>query len=61
MSKGKVISIQEPAMQLKTTVEIITRDLPLASLNPDRIGKLLKEQHSPDLSAGKLLKGSSLI
>ena len=48
-------------MQEKTTVETITRNLPLATLDPDQIEKLLEGQHAPDLSVAKLLADTSLI
>ena len=43
-------------MQEKTSVETITRNLPLAVLKPDQVEKLLKGQHAPDLSVAQLLK-----
>ena len=61
LSKGKVGSVQELAAQEKTTVETITRNLPLAILKPDQVEKLLKGQHAPDLSVAKLLKTPSLV
>ena len=61
LSKGKVRSVQELAAQEKTSVETITRNLPLAVLKPDQVEKLLKGQHAPDLSVAKLLKAPSLI
>ena len=61
LSKGKVRSVQELAKQEKTSVETITRNLPLAVLKPDQIEKLLKGQHAPDLSVAKLLKAPSII
>ena len=47
--------------QEKTSVETITRNLPLAVLKPDQVEKLLKGQHAPDLSVAQLLKAPSLI
>jgi predicted HTH transcriptional regulator len=61
LSKGKVRSVQELAAQEKTSVETITRNLPLALLKPDQFEKLLKGQHAPDLSVAKLLKVPSII
>ena len=61
LSKGKVRAIQELAMQEKTSVETITRNLPLAILKPDQVEKLLNGQHATDLSVAKLLKARSLI
>ena len=48
-------------MQEKTSVETITRNLPLAILKPDQVEKLFKGQHAPDLSLAKLLKAPSLL
>ena len=48
-------------MQEKTSVETITRNLPLAVLKPDQVEKLLKGKHATDLSVAKLLKAPSLI
>ena len=61
LSKGKVNSVQKLAMQENTSVETITRNLPLAVLKPDQVERLLKGQHAPDLSVAKLLKAPSLI
>ena len=61
LSKGKVRSVQELAKEENTTVETITRNLPLAALNPDQIEKLLTGHHAPDLSMAKLLANPSLI
>jgi len=61
LSKGKVRSVQELAAQEKTSVETITRNLPLAVLKPDQVEKLLKGQHAPDLSVAKLLNAPSLL
>lgn len=61
MLKGKVRSARELAIQEKTSVETITRNLPLAVLKPDQVEKLLKGQHMPDLSVAKLLNAPSLI
>jgi hypothetical protein len=61
LSKGKVRSVQELAMQEKTSVETITRNLPLAILKPDQVEKLLKGQHASDLSVAHLLKAPSII
>ena len=61
LSKSKVGSVQELAAQEKTTVETITRNLPLAILKPDQVEKLLKGQHAPDLSVAQLLKAPSLL
>ena len=61
LSKGKVRSVQELAALEKTSVETITRNLPLAILKPDQVEKLLKGQHAPDLSVAQLLKARSLI
>ncbi|MGC6526482.1 MAG: recombinase family protein, partial [Paracoccaceae bacterium] len=61
LSKGKVRSVQELAKDENTTVETITRNLPLAALNPDQIEKLLKGHHAQDLSVVKLLAEPSLI
>ena len=61
LSKGKVRSVQELAKEENTTVETITRNLPLAALNPDQIEKLLTGHHPPDLSVAKLLADPSLI
>ena len=48
-------------MRENTTVETITRNLPLAALNPDQIENLLKGHDAPDLSLAKLLANPSLI
>ena len=48
-------------MKEKTSVETITRNLPLALLKLDQVEKLLKGQHAPDLSVAQLLKATSLI
>ena len=61
LSKGKVRSVQELAMQENTSVETITRNLHLAILKPDQVEKLLKGQHAPDLSVAQLLKAPSLL
>ena len=61
LSKGKVRSVQELSALEKTTVETITRNLPLAVLKPDQVEKLLKGQHRPDLSVAQLLKDPSLL
>ena len=61
ISKGKVRSVQELAKEENTTVETITRNLPLAALNPNQIEKLLIGHHAPDLSVAKLLANPSLI
>ena len=61
LSKGKVRSVQELAKEENTTVETITRNLPLAGLNPDQIEKLLTGYHAPDLSVAKLLVKPNLI
>jgi hypothetical protein len=61
LSKGKVGSVQELAKEENTTVETITRNLPLATLDPDQIEKLLTGHHAPDLSVAQLLKAPSLI
>ena len=61
LSKGKVRSVQELAKEENTTVETITRNLPLAILKPDQVEKLLKGQHEPDLSVAQLLKAPSLL
>ena len=61
LSKGKVRSVQELAKEENTTVETITRNLPLAALNPNQIEKLLTSHHAPDLSAAKLLANPNLI
>ena len=61
LSKGKVGSVQELAKEENTTVETITRNLPLAALNPNQIEILLKGHHAPDLSVAQLLKAPSLI
>ena len=61
LSKGKVRSVQELAAQEKTSVETVTRNLPLATLNPDQIEKLLTGHHAPDLSVAKLLADPNLI
>ena len=61
LSKGKVRSVQELAKDENTTVETITRNLPLATLNPDQIEMLLTGHHAPDLSVAKLLANPSLI
>ena len=61
LSKGKVNSVQKLAMQENTSVETITRNLPLAVLKPDQVERLLKGQHAPDLSVAKLLKAPSLL
>ena len=53
--------MQELAALEKTSVESITRNLPLAILKPDQVEKLLKAQHAPDLSVAKLLKAPSLL
>ena len=42
-------------------VETITRNLPLSSLKPDQIERLLKGQHTPDLSVAKLIKNPALL
>ena len=61
LSKGKVRSVQELAKEENTTVETVTRNLPLATLNPDQIEKLLEGHHAPDLSVAKLLADPNLI
>ena len=61
LSKGKVRSVQELAALQKTSVETITRNLPLAVLKPGQVEKLLKGQHTPDLSVAQLLKAPSLL
>ena len=61
LSKGKLGSVQELAAQEKTTVETITRNLPLAILKADQVERLLKGQHAPDISVAKLLKAPTLI
>ena len=61
LSKGKVRSVQELAALEKTSVETITRNLPLAVLKPGQVEKLLKGQHTPDLSVAQLLKAPSLL
>ena len=61
LSKGKVRSVQELAMQENTSVETITRNLPLAVLKTDQVEKLFKGQHAPDLSVAQLLKAPSLL
>jgi hypothetical protein len=61
LSKGKVRSVQELAALEKTTVETITRNLPLAVLKPDQIEKLLNGQHALNLSVAQLLKAPSLL
>ena len=61
LSKGKVGSVQELAKEENTTVETITRNLPLATLNPDQIEKLLTGHHAQDLSVAKLLADPSFI
>ena len=43
-----------------TTVETITRNLQLATLNSDQLEKLFKDQHPPDLSVARLLGNTSL-
>ena len=48
-------------MRENPTIEPITRNLPLAALNPDQIENLLKGQHAPDLNMAKLLADPSLI
>ena len=45
----------------RTSVETITRNLPLSSLKPDQIEGLLKGQHTPDLSVAKLIKNPALL
>ena len=59
--EGKVRSVQELAALEKTSVETITRNLPLAVLKPGQVEKLLKGQHTPDLSVAQLLKAPSLL
>ena len=61
LSKGKVRYVQELGMRENPTIEPITRNLPLAVLNPDQIENLLKGQHAPDLNMAKLLADPSLI
>ena len=61
LSKGKVRSVEELAALETTSVETITRNLPLAVLKPNQVEKLLKGQHATDLSVAKLLKAPSLI
>ena len=59
--QSKIRSRARNARQDKTSVETITRNLPLAILKPDQVEKLLKGQHAPDLSVAQLLKAPSLI
>jgi len=61
LTKGKVKSLQELAKMERTSVETITRNLPLSSLKPDQIERLLKGQHTPDLSVAKLIKNPGLL
>ena len=61
LTKGKVKSLQELAKMERTSVETITRNLPLSSLKPDQIERLLKGQHTPDLSVAKLIKNPALL
>ena len=52
---------QELAKEENRNVETTTRNLPLASLNPDQLEKLFIGHHAPDLSVAKLLSDRSLI
>ena len=61
LTKGIVKSLQELAKMERTSVETITRNLPLSSLKPDQIERLLKGQHTPDLSVAKLIKNPALL
>ena len=61
LTKGRVKSLQELAKNEHTSVETITRNLPLASLKPDQVERLLKGQHTPDLSVAKLIKNPALL
>jgi hypothetical protein len=61
LTKGRVKSVQELAKNEQVSVETITRNLPLASLKPDQVERLLKGQHTPDLSVAKLIKNPALL
>ena len=61
LTKGRVKSLQELAKKEQVSVETITRNLPLASLKPDQVERLLKGQHPPDLSVAKLIKKPALL
>ena len=61
LTKGRVKSLQELAKNEQVSVETITRNLPLASLKPDQVERLLKGQHTPDLSVAKLIKNPALL
>ena len=61
LTKGGVRSLQELAKNEQVSVETITRNLPLASLTPDQVERLLKGQHAPDLSVAKLIKNHTLL
>ena len=61
LTKGKVKSLQELAKMEHTSVETITRNLPLSSLKSNQIERLLKGQHTPDLSVAKLIKDPALL
>ena len=61
LTEGRVRSLQELAKNEQVSVETITRNLPLSSLKPDQVERLLKRQHQPDLSVTKLIKNSTLL
>ena len=61
LTKGKVRSLQELAKMEHTSVETITRNLPLSSLKSNQIARLLRGQHPPDLSVAKLIKNPALL
>jgi len=61
LTKGRVRSLHELAEMEHTSVETITRNLPLSSLKPDQIERLLKGQHQIDLSVAKLIKNPTLL
>jgi len=61
LTKGRVKSLQELAKNEQVSVETITRNLPLASLKPDQVERLLTGQHAPDLSVAKLIKNPALL
>lgn len=61
LTKGRVKSLQELAKMERTSVETITRNLPLSSLKSHQIERLLKGQHPPDLSVAKLIRNPALL
>ena len=61
LTKGRVKSLQELSKMERTSVETITRNLPLSSLKSNQIERLLRGQHTPDLSVAKLIKNPALL